>query len=213
MEQQKKILTISLADRRKFKCYAAFNGEALIIYKLTEVGGLLKAWKKELIEEVKERQGQGFTVLVEERTDHIAPYGHRIMLEDKDEEEGRIQYAMAFDWYFALDAIGGIHFPPEMEKYRVRDSYVEKLADDQGRTKYNVNWDSITGAHRAVLLAVLAACHDRQSAEWVEAVYGYSAQQEDNDNPLKRWANIIKNRDMAEISKWERIDQERMKGQ
>lgn len=156
-EPIKKIFCISLGQKRKYKGYAVYNGEQLIFQVISQIRGLFRDWKTDLIEEIEERKKKGFIVLVEERTDHISQHATQFSFEDLDPEEGRINYYVALDWYFAMENMGNLILPAESQNHAIRENKVDREQDEKGRTKYNIDWDRFSGAQRVILLCVMAA--------------------------------------------------------
>lgn len=178
-----KILAVSLADVSKYKAYAVFNGEQLIITHVTQLRGMFNTFRDDLIQEVKGRVDAGFAVLVEEKTDVVSQYATRYMLEAKDDEDGRSHYFDALDWYFALLNTDSIIFHPECKQFLIRPGgegqRVEKLQDEKGRTGYRVDWNNFNGGYRAMLLCVVAAMTEPLSARYLDAMYEPDMEEEE----------------------------------
>ena len=187
-----KILTVSLSDVSKYKAYAVFNGEQLIITHITQLRGMFSAWRDDLIQEVASRVDAGFAVLVEEKTEVVSQYGTRFMLEDKDDETGRSNVFDALDWYFALLNTDSIVFHPDCRQMMIRPGgegqRVEKLQDEKGRTNYRVDWNNFHGGFRAMLLCVVAAMTEPLSARYLDAMYGPEAEEEERYN----WQRVFR---------------------
>jgi hypothetical protein len=198
----KKIFVISLTDKKKFKAYAAFNGEELVIQRMESIVGIFSSWKKPLIEEIEQRKSQGFMVLVEEKTDHIARYATQFLFEDKDEEEGRINLFVAFDWYFSINNIGNLVVPKDADKYLFNEGIIDKVRDEQGRLKYNIEWDKFSGGHRVILLAVMATVLNPVSRNYLEQMYGKQVKEEIND-PWASFRAITAGVDLQRARQWE----------
>lgn len=171
-----KILTVSLSDVQKYKAYAVYNGEQLIITNIIQLPGLFASYRSALIAEIQERLSAGFAVLVEEKTEIVSGYATRYMLEDRDEETGRSNYFDALDWYFALLHTDSIIFHPDCRQFLIRPGgegqYVEKIQDEKGRPGYRVDWTRFNGGYRAMLLCVVAAMTEPLSDRYLTAMYG-----------------------------------------
>jgi len=153
----KKIFAISLAQKKKYKGYAVYNGEQLVFQVISPIKGPFSEWKDALIEEIEERKKRGFIVLIEERTEHFSQYATQFSFEGIDPEEGRVNYYVALDWYFALENMGNLVLPPDSQNHAIRENKVDRMQDEKGRTKYVIEWDRFTGAQRVILLCVMAA--------------------------------------------------------
>jgi len=188
-----KILTVSLADVSKYKAYAVFNGEQLIITHITQLRGMFNTWRDDLIKEVASRVDAGFAVLVEEKTEVVSQYGTRYMLEDRDGEDvSRSNYFDALDWYFALLNTDSIVFHPDCKNFLIRPGgegqRVEKIQDDKGKVSYRVDWNNFNGGYRAMLLCVVAAMTEPLSARYLDAMYGPEAEEEERYN----WQRVFR---------------------
>ena len=186
----KKILAISLTDKKKFKAYAVFNGEMLVIQSIVELPGQFLDWKKLILDEVAAKKKAGFYVIVEEKTDHIAGNAIAFDFEEIDLLENRIHLYLAFDWYFTLYNMGAIIFPKNAQKFVIRDSLVDKKQDEKGRTKYDVDWSRFGGGQRVVLLTVMAAMYDEVSGNYLDAVFGADQVARGRLDPLSSFKTI-----------------------
>ena len=192
IENISKIFAVSLTHKQKFKAFAVYNGEQLVIQAVQPITGLFKSWKKPIIDEIKERKAKNFTVLVEEKTDYIARYATSFLFDQKDEWENRINYYVVLDWYFALENSGNLIFPRDGKKYQIREQNIDRQQDDQGRTKYNINWEVFTGGHRAVLLCVAAAMMQPLTGNYLETMYNQLLESDVSSefNPVRAWETI-----------------------
>lgn len=153
----KKIFAMSLSQKKKYKGYAVYNGEQLVFQVISQIKGPFSEWKDSLIKEIEKRKKRGFVVLIEERTEHVSQHATQFSFEDVDPEEGRVNYYVALDWYFALDNMGNLVLPAESQNYAIRENKIDRLQDEKGRTKYVIDWDRFSGAQRTILLCVMAA--------------------------------------------------------
>jgi len=200
----KKIFVISLAGRERSKAYAVDNGEQLVIQKVVPIKGTYADWKDDLIQEIRERKQNDFVVLVEEKSEHIAQYGSQISLEDIDIHENRINYYIALDWYFAMSNMGNVILPTDGKQFTISEQKVDPIQDEQGRTKYNVNWAQFSSGHRCVLLCVLAAIQEPVSGKYMRDMYGPETKRELYD-PFRSFRAITVGVDKALEKKWDEI--------
>ena len=188
-----KIFTISLASSKRYKAYAAYNGEQLVIASITPIAGIFNSWRDGLIKEIEEKKAQGYVVLVEENTDYISQHATQYLLEDID-EEGRSNYFNALDSYFGLANMEAITFHPDVMRFAItptsENSGIEKKNDDKGRVVYNVQWSKFHGAQRAILLCVIAALHEPVSDRYLKAMFPPSTV-DDEEHPALRWRQRI----------------------
>jgi len=192
-ELMKKIFAISLTQKKKFKAYAVYNGEQLVFQIIQQIKGLFSDWKDALKEEIETRKKRGFIVLVEERTEHISQHGTQFSFEDVDTETGRVNYYEALDWYFALENMGNLILPAESQHYAIRANRIDIQQDEKGRVKYNINWDSFTGAQRAMLLCCMAALGANPvSSVYLDQYFGGldGGKPEEEANPYKSFRAI-----------------------
>ena len=202
VEGLKRIFAVSLCDpRKRFKAYAVFDGERLVIQRIEEIKGLFGTWKTPLIEEIELRKQTGFEVLVEEKTDIISPFATKFLFEDMDQEEDRINWYVALDWFYAMKGLGNVIVPAGSEQYLPKEQTAERLADEKGRIKYNLNWDLLTGGHRVVLLCVMATVLNPISDQFLADMYGTFTLGERRD-PLKSFRAITVDYDKALAAKW-----------
>ncbi len=169
-----RIMAASLVVGQKYKAYAVFDGENLIVTQVEAIPWTDVLWKSNLIAEVKDRAEKGFAVLIEEKTDIIAKYATKYLLDDL--WEGRTNFCDAMDWYFALQSTGNLLFHKSCDQYKIytggEGQKVEKKTDDKGRTIYHVDWNSFHAGYRAILLCVVAAMTEPVSRRYLEALFG-----------------------------------------
>jgi hypothetical protein len=203
MSEQKKIFAVSLNDKRRFKAYAAYDGEVLVIGDLVEIGGKYRMWKGPLIAEILDRKGKGFVPLIEERTDNISRHGIQFDFEEMDSMEGRIHLYLALDYYFAMDSMGTVIIPKESAQFKITRNMVDIKQDEQGRTKYNVNWERLNGGHRAILLCVMAAMFDEMSGQYIDIMYREIMKTPASESPMRSFQAITRDVDKARAIKRE----------
>ncbi len=111
----KAILAISLTEKKKFKAYAVFDGENLVIQSLERIRGVLNTWKGPLIDEVIEKKRRGYTVVIEEMGNAVSKCATRLMLDDID--RGKTKFMIALDHYYGMTHIGNLTLPPGAENF------------------------------------------------------------------------------------------------
>lgn len=153
------IMAVSLESSSRYKMYAAFDGDRLAVTHGVPITGAASEWRQALIEEIQDRVSKGFVVLIEDRTETISQHGTKYLFDDV--EEGRTNLYHALDWYFAMDSLGSILVDESLRRYTLRSgvegSMIEKRQDDKGRVVYDVQWGAFSGAHKAMLMCVVAA--------------------------------------------------------
>ena len=206
-----RIMTASLVSGQKYKAYAVFDGENLIVTQVELIPWTDVLWKSNLITEVKDRSGAGFAVLIEEKTDYVAQYGAKYLLDDV--WEGRTNFCEAMDWYFALQATGNLLFHKSCDQYKIytggEGQRVERKTDDKGRTIYHVDWASFHAGYRAILLCVVAAMTEPVSKRYLTAMFGADIAEEEALDPLRSFRAITVARDLARQAWWDEYDKNR----
>ncbi len=192
-----KILTVSLVGNQRSKAYAIFNGEQLVITGVHPISGVFSSWRKPLIDEIIDKKGKGYVVLIEEKTEIIAQHGTQYLLEDV---EGRSNLYDALDWYFALQDMGNVIADDDAKRFLIRTGSegqkIEKKQDEKGRPYYDIDWASFHGGHRAILLCVVAAMTEPLSDRYIEAMFGEPIQDPEDNNPVRRWKKAFASRDL-----------------
>lgn len=194
-----KILAICLMSSQKYKAYAVYNGEQLVIADVQPITGIFGLWRDPLIAEIEKSKADGYVVIVEERTDNIAKYASQYLLESAGDGESRTNLYEALDWYFAMQDVGNIVFSPTVQKFSIsaggEGSKVDKRQDEKGRTAYSVDWKSFHGGYRAVLLCVVAAMEEPMSERYLAELFPASAVKED-DHPMSRIHQALRDDDL-----------------
>ena len=207
-----KIFTISLAAAKKFKSYAVYDGERLVITNVAPISGLFSSWKAPLIAEIEEKKEQGFVVVVEELGDSIAQYATKFLLEGVN-EENRSNYYEALDWYFQLQDMDCLFLHPDCQQHALRaggeGQKIEKKQDDKGRVFYAIDWKWFSGAHRAILLSVVAALYEPISERYLHAMWG-DPKEEYEENPALRWKRLL---DETTLERGKELERLRESGQ
>jgi hypothetical protein len=165
-----KIFVASLLTKKPYKAYAVFNGITLVVQAIVPIKGDFRSWKDELIAEIEKRKKAGFVILVEEKTNIIASHATQFMFTDKDGDD-RINYYSALDWYFAISNIGNLILPKDGQQYTIHEQNVDPQQDEQGRIKYNINWDQFNGGHRCVLMCIMAAMFEPVSEQYIDEMF------------------------------------------
>jgi len=206
-----RIMAISLVSGQKYKAYAVYDGENLIVTQVGLIPWIDAAWKSNLIAEIKERSDKGFAVLIEEKTEHVSQYGTKYLLDEL--WEGRTNFCDAMDWYFALQATGNLLFHKSCDQYKLytggEGQRVEKKTDDKGRTVYHVDWNAFHGGYRAILLCVVAAMTEPVSKRYLSALFGPDIAEEAALDPLRQFREITTGRDIAVQEWWDEFDKNR----
>lgn len=161
----KKLYVVSLLGSPRTEVVAAYDGEVLVVQKMEPIAGMFNRWKKPLLERIRQYQNLGFTVLVEERTDHFSEDAHRLLLDEVDEQSGRTWQNVALDLYFSLIRLGdqsgnqrgNLVLHKSIQQYFLSENLINVSQDERGRNRYDIEAEGLKGWHRALLLTVLAA--------------------------------------------------------
>jgi hypothetical protein len=201
-----KIFAISISQARKWKGYAVYTGEKLVVQSIVPITGGFSEWQPTLAAEILHRKQNGFIVFVEEKTDHFAQFATQFDFEAVDQETGRINYYEALDWYFALDNMGLLILPEDLQSHAIREKRIDRQHDEKGRTKYVVDWESFSGAQRVLLMCVMAAVGMHPVSDvYLEHLYA-SEEIEDEPNLVSRFIAITTEYDNQRA---EQLDRER----
>jgi hypothetical protein len=194
-----KILAICLMSSQKYKAYAVYNGEQLVIADVQPITGIFGLWRDPLIAEILQKKADGFVVIVEERTDNIAKYATQYLLESASDGDSRTNLYETLDWYFAMHDVGNIVFNPSVQKFSIsaggEGSKVDKRQDEKGRTAYSVDWKAFHGGYRAVLLCVVAAMEEPVSERYLSEMFPASSVEEET-HPMFRLHNALRDDDL-----------------
>jgi hypothetical protein len=205
-----KIMAASLVSGQKYKAYAVYDGETLIVTQVKPIPWTDIFWKSSLIAEIKERTGNGFAVLIEEKTEHVSQHGTKYLLDEL--WDGRTNFCDAMDWYFALQATGNLLFHKGCEQYKIymggEGQRVEKKTDDKGRTIYHVDWNAFHGGYRAILLCVVAATTEPVSLRYLKAMFG-PPDDPDSLDPMRAFRAITVEHDKTRQALWDEFDKNR----
>ena len=168
----KKIFCASIESERRARAYGTWDGETLVVTHILPLAGI--QWREELFEESRRLAGEGFAVLIEDRTGTFSPYASPFSF-DTREQDGTTSFQVSVEWSLALRARGALIVPTELARYLLRTGEggnVDVAFSDSGRTLYRPDWSRLTGAHRALLMCVYAAVMEPPlSDRWLEA-YG-----------------------------------------
>lgn len=169
----KKIMTVSLESTKRAKAYAIYDSERLFVMDCNPISGPPSEWKPALLNEIAEKVADGFVVLVEDRTGIFCDNGTQFSFEEVD--DGRTMLHHAFDWWAALHGVGNLLLDEKVNRYNIRISgegaLVDCQQDEKGRIRYNVNWQSFHGGHKAVLMCVVAAMMEPLSERYLSEMF------------------------------------------
>lgn len=201
------IYAVSLESHNRHVAAAVYDGSKLAITHCTAITGPASKWRDNIINTIKTKSEEGHIVLVEDRT-HVFCVGDSSPFSFEDMYEGRSMLFNALDWYFAMLNLGQIIADKEVERFLIRSGAegqkIEKTQDDKGRTVYKVDWASIGGGTKAVLMCVVGAIMQPLSNRYLDAMYG-SIEEDEEPNPLSIWEAITHGVDQAEIKKWNKF--------
>lgn len=193
----KRLVGVSLMSRDRVAVTAAYDGSVLLIGNVIPLTGSLLSWRKNAIEFVKKEIEAGAAVFVEEMADHVSQYAHQVLLQDNHPDENRPLISLALDNYMALDNAGALQFANGTQSIKILESTIDTITDDKGRNAYRVNWATIKGGHRALMLCCLAtegmqAVTENYVSELYSAIdqEAYSA-----SNPLEKMAMALRQAD------------------
>jgi len=204
-----KIMAVSLVDGKKFKAFAVFDGERLVVVDVSQIAGVFSSWKAPLIEEVRQRVIDGYAVLVEESGEAISQYATQYLLDSiMDDGEGKTRLQQALDSYFEMDSIGSLIIAPECQKHGLKigaeGGVIDRKNDDKGRPFYAIDWKRFTGAHRAILLCVVVAAFEPLSERFLHAMWG-KPDAEPEENPWKRMKALFGAQDIERGKELDRL--------
>ncbi len=150
MTEGKKIFAISLAGKSKAKAYAMYypKEQSLVLVSIETIGGVFRSWEKKLIKEIMERKKDKFLISVEENTNHIAPYGTRMLFDTVDHATGLLNIETALKWYFSMKNMGKITLDKKLSKYSLHEGEggkFETVYDDRGKPRIRVQMDALDG--------------------------------------------------------------------
>lgn len=199
-----KIMAVSLQGIDKYKAFATYDGERLIIIDIQKIAGPFGTWKGTLLHEIKTLAEKDYTVLVDEKTDHFAEHGHPTCLEDIG-HNGRVNFYNALDMYYQLSDMGHISIPDTCKRFRITEDSAEKIFDEQGRIKYNINFDDFKAGQRTMLLCVLGAEYTPMGIAFLNKMYEGRMKSIEERNPLKTFLAITRDQDLAKEKAWDKI--------
>ena len=206
-----RIMAASLVSGQKYKAYAVFDGENLIVTQVEAIPWTDILWKSSLIAEIKTRAESGFAVLIEEKTDVIAKHATKYLLDEL--WEGRTNFCDAMDWYFALQATGNLLFHKSCDQYKISPSgegqKVEKKTDDRGRSVYHVDWNYFHAGYRAILLCVVAAMTEPMSSRYLTEMFGPDIVAPDPLDALRAFRSVTIEYDLSRQAWWDEYDKNR----
>ncbi len=174
--QDKKILSIALESERKFRAHALYTDGVLVVTHCLPISGPPTEWKPQLLKDIEEKTEKGFAVIVEDRTHNFSPHAVSFNF-DEIMDDGRTMLQHCLDWYYSLDAVGNLMLDRGVETHAIRKgdmAMVNFQHDERGRLVYDVDWNRMTGGHKAILMCVAGAVmelpfSDRWLNEFVKA--------------------------------------------
>ncbi len=203
-----KIFAVSLVSGKKFQAQAAYDGERLVIVDVRPITGLFSTWKDPLVKSIEQKKEQGYIVLVEEVGESISSHGTQYLLEDLDDEQGKTHLQIALDAYFEMENMETLVISPECQQFALKagneGSWIEKKNDEKGRPYYSVEWKRFTGAHRAILLCVVAAKYEPLSERFLDAMWPGGVSEKEEIHPALRWKERFKAFDLERGLEFER---------
>lgn len=201
------IMAVSLESSKRYMAFALYDGERVAITHCKPLVGKPSKWGAELREKVKQASEEGWSVLVEDRTGVFAT-GDASIFSFEDVVEGRSMLFHSLDWYFSMQDLGQIIVDKSVEGFMVRSGgegqKIERRQDDRGRTIYAVDWTSLHGAFKAILMCVSGAMMQPLSDRFLAEMYGNFLEAEDERPAYERsWDAITKGVTNSEIKKWD----------
>ena len=170
--QDKKIVSIALESERKYSAHAVYTDGVLVVTHCQPITGTVSEWKPKLIKDIEEKTEKGFAVVVEDRTHNFSPCAVSFNF-DEIMDDGRTMLQHCLDWYYSLDAVGNLMLDRGVETHAIRKgdmAMVNFRHDEKGRLVYDVDWNRITGGHKAVLMCVAGAVMELPfSDRWLNA--------------------------------------------
>lgn len=207
----KNIFAVSLDSPKKHRAAAIlFDNNRLYLTHCLPISGK-GAWREELKEEIAEKAASGFVVILEDRSGIFSPHANSFCFDDV--YDGRTMLQHAFDWWFSMQNSGNLVLAEDLSRFsmtQTENSIVDLKYDDKGRVLYAPQWDKFHGAHKALLLCVVAATMEPLSEHWFEAMLAaLPSLPEEEWNPLERWGKSMKNWEDQEQAKIEQMRAER----
>lgn len=207
----KNIFAVSLDSPKKHRAAAIlFGNDRLYLTHCLPISGKGE-WREELREEIATKATSGFVVIVEDRSGVFSPHANSFCFEDV--HEGRTMLQHAFDWYFSMQNSGNLVLAKDLNRYamtQTENSVVDLKNDDKGRVLYVPQWERFHGAHKAILLCVIAARMEPLSDHWFDAMLAAMPSLPEQEwNPLERWGKAMKNWEDEEQARLERMRAQR----
>lgn len=200
------IMAVSLESAKRHKAYAMYDGERIAITHCIPVLGQPSAWAADLVEEIKDKLKNGFSVLVEDRTGTYC-VDDASQFDFEEVTDGRSMLYQSLDWYFSMLDLGQIIADKSVERFLLRSGgegqRIERTQDDRGRTVYKVDWTAINGGVKAVLMCVSGAMMQPLSERFIEELYGNMPIEEERP-PMASFHAITKGFDQEQIKKWDK---------
>ena len=94
MKASKKIFCASIESERRARAYGTWDGETLVVTHILPLAGI--QWREELFEESRRLAGEGFAVLIEDRTGTFSPYASPFSF-DTREQDGTTSFQVSVE--------------------------------------------------------------------------------------------------------------------
>lgn len=184
-ESRKRILAIALEGTSKVQAMAVWDGQHLIVVELRDIKGNPEDWIEVMERDIEAKVKGGWVVMVEDRTASFSSLATSFNF-DAPAEDGRTNLQRALDWYFALEARGGIILGEGMERYAIRLSgelgLIDAGTDEKGRLVYRVDWRKFNSGHKALLMCVAGAVMEEPLSErWMRVMTQCRTPKKDDD--------------------------------
>jgi hypothetical protein len=204
-----KIFTVALDSPKKYMASATYTEGMLIIADCKPILGRGDTWKDKILRAIEKRSEQGFVILVEDRS-QVFCVGDATPFSFEDIKEGRSMLFQSLDWYFSMLNMGQIVADKTVEPFMVRaggeGQKIEQSQDDKGRTIYKVDWSSVKGGTKAVLMCVVGAVMQPFSEKYLNDLYGPLEEDPgDEFNYESTFRAITQDVDRARIAKWDKF--------
>lgn len=179
------IMAVSLESDKRYKAYAVFDGEKLAVTHCIPIHGAVSLWKDDLAKELESKHKEGFSVLVEDRSEQYC-IGDASAFSFDEMIDNRSMLYHALDSYFSMLNMGNLIVDKSVERFIVRSgsegAKVEKKQDEKGRTVYSVDWNTFSGGHKAILMCVCAATFRSLNDIFIDQMFQHVEEQVPVDN-------------------------------
>ncbi len=215
MKKEVFIMSVSLESTQKYKAYAIYDKEVLVITDAGIINTKKEGWRKELKDEIiekTERSEVRFITLVEDKTQEFC-VGDASPFSFEDMEEDKTMLSHALDWYFTLLGAGKLRIADnklqgDMIQSSGEGQAIDRKQDDKGRTIYRVDWNRIRGGTRAILMCVVAAMMPPLTNMYIESMFGAYNEEEHKPTPSERFRKLMDAEEKVRTRKWEKFYEE-----